>query len=339
MTWTSWILASALFLALYDLAKKASVRENAVLPVLLFATLFGTAAYVLGLAVSGRLACVAAVDGRILALAASKALIVAVSWIFTFCALRTLPISIATPIRASAPALVFLVALPLYGERPTLLQGLGMLSVFTGYFAFSWAGKHEGIDFFRNRAVWCAFAGALCSAVSALWDKYVFQVAAAPVEAMQFWFQIGLVAVYGGLLAATWAWRRASGEGREEGRADGFAKGSRRSAGATNSTVSGICRTGDAGGAASPPGGAAPRLFQWRWTIPFVGVFLVCADWLYFTGIAGEGVPISTASLLRRVSVVVTFVLGAKFFHETNLLRKGLALAAILVGVALIVNR
>ena len=57
-----------------------------------------------------------------------------------------------------------------------------MAAVFAGYFAFSWAGKHEGIDFFRNHAVWCAIAGAFCSAISSLWDKYLFQVRDLPVE-------------------------------------------------------------------------------------------------------------------------------------------------------------
>ena len=38
---------------------------------------------------------------------------------------------------------------------------------------------------------------------------------------------------------------------------------------------------------------------------------------------------------LARLSFL-TFVLGAKFFHETNLKRKALALAAILVGVILL---
>ena len=45
--------------------------------------------------------------------------------------------------------------------------------------------------------------------------------------------------------------------------------------------------------------------------------------------------PISVGSLMRRFSVVITFLLGAKFFHETNLRRKGLALAAIVAGIAL----
>ena len=55
MSWTSLILASAVFLALYDLAKKASVRDNAVLPTLLISTCFGCVAYVAGVALCGRL--------------------------------------------------------------------------------------------------------------------------------------------------------------------------------------------------------------------------------------------------------------------------------------------
>ena len=300
MSWIAWILASAVLLAFYDLAKKASGRDNAVLPVLLVSTLFGCAAFLLGLWASGRFAPVAArVGARLAGLAAVKSLIVATSWVFTFRALRTLPISIATPIRASAPALVFLLAACLYGERPGALQALGMLIVFGGYFVFSWAGRREGIDFRHSRAVWCAVAGMCFSALSAIWDKFIFRHdAGAPadphlVESVQLLFQVGLVAVYGLLLAA------------------GAALGRRRA------------RTG------------APR-FAWRWTIPCVGILLACADWLYFRGIHEDGVLISVASLMRRFSVVITFVLGAKFFHETNLLRKSLALAAVLLGITLI---
>lgn len=289
MSWTAWILLSAVFLAFYDLAKKASVRDNAVLPVLLCSTCCGCAAFVAGVAVCGKLPEVlASVSGRALGLAAIKSVIVSTSWIFTFMALRTLPITIATPIRASAPALVFVAAFFLYGEVPSWIQAVGMLAVFGGYFAFSWAGKHEGIDFFRNKAVWCAIVGACFSALSSIWDKYVFQVAAAPVETVQFLFQIGLVLVYALVL------------------------GGQRLLGLHHDR------------------------FEFRPTIPLVGVLLAMADWLYFRGLAVPDAPISVGSLLRRFSVVITFVLGAKFFHETNLKRKALALAAILVGVILL---
>ena len=289
MGWTAWVLLSSFFLALYDLAKKASVRDNAVLPVLLCSTCCGCAAFVSGVAACGKLPEVlSSASGRALGLAAIKSVIVSTSWIFTFHALRTLPITIATPIRASAPALVFVAAFFLYGEVPTWVQGIGMLAVFGGYFAFSWAGRHEGIDFFRNRAVWSAIAGACFSALSSLWDKYVFQVAAAPVETVQLLFQVGLVIVYALILSGQRLLR-------------------------------------------------LPRnRFEFRPTIPLVGILLALADWLYFRGLAVPGAPISVGSLLRRFSVVITFVLGARFFHETNLKRKALALAAILTGVVLL---
>ena len=289
MSWTVWILLSSFFLALYDLAKKASVRENAVLPVLLCSTCCGCAAFVVGLGVCGKIPEVlASTSGWALGLAAIKSVIVATSWVFTFYALRTLPITIATPIRASAPALVFVAAFFLYGEIPSWVQAIGMLAVFGGYFAFSWAGKHEGIDFFRNKAVWSAIAGACFSALSSIWDKYVFQVAAAPVETVQFFFQIGLVIVYALILSGQRLLKLPHDR------------------------------------------------FEFRFTIPFVGILLAMADWLYFKGLAVPDAPISVGSLLRRFSVVITFVLGARFFHETNLKRKALALAAILVGVILL---
>ena len=289
MSWTAWILLSSFFLALYDLAKKASARNNAVLPVLLCSTCCGCAAFIAGISVCGKLPAVfASASGQVLLLAAIKSVIVATSWVFTFYALRTLPITIATPIRASAPALVFVAAFFLYGEIPSWIQAIGMLAVFGGYFVFSWAGKHEGIDFFRNKAVWSAIAGAGFSALSSIWDKYVFQVRAMPVETVQFFFQVGLVCVYALILSGQRLLKLPHDR------------------------------------------------FEFRFTIPFVGILLAAADWLYFKGLAVPEAPISVGSLLRRFSVVITFVLGARFFHETNLKRKALALAAILVGVILL---
>ena len=286
--WTCWILASAVFLAFYDLAKKASVRENAVLPVLLLATVAGGGAYVAVLGAAGGIPAALDVSARDLSLICIKSAIVSTSWVLTYCALRSLPITIATPIRASAPAIVFIAAFFLYGEQPTILQGLGITLVLAGYWAFSKAGRFEGIDFIRSRAVWLAVGGMFMSAVSSLWDKFILQKCAIPVDTVQFWFQIGLVSIYALLLAGQKALRIDS------------------------------------------------RKFEWRWTIPATGILLSAADWLYFNGLAIPGVPISVGSLMRRFSVVVTFLLGAVFFKERNLKRKGAALAAILAGVILL---
>ena len=286
--WTCWILASAVFLAFYDLAKKASVRENAVLPVLLLATVAGGGAYVAVLGAAGGIPAALDVSARNLSLICIKSAIVSTSWVLTYCALRSLPITIATPIRASAPAIVFIAAFFLYGEQPTVVQGLGIILVFTGYWAFSKAGKFEGIDFLRSRAVWLAIGGMCMSAVSSIWDKFILQKCAIPVETVQFWFQIGLVAIYALLLT-----------GQRTLRID-------------------------------------RRRFEWRWTIPATGILLAAADWLYFHGLAIPDVPISVGSLMRRFSVVITFLLGAVLFKERNLKCKGIALAAILIGVILL---
>ncbi|MBR1920973.1 MAG: EamA family transporter [Kiritimatiellae bacterium] len=78
----------------------------------------------------------------------------------------------------------------------------------------------------------------------------------------------------------------------------------------------------------------ARAAFDWRWTIPLVGILLAVSDACYFNAIATPGARISVLSMIRRSSVVVTFFLGGAVFHETNLRRKALALAAILAGVA-----
>ena len=287
----SLILLSSVFLAFYDICKKASVKDNAVLPVLLCSTLAGFLAFAIFASTTGeRVLLPAGFASEQILLCFIKSAIVASSWVFTFLALRTLPITIATPIRASAPAAVFVASFFLYGEVPTFVQFFGVIFVLAGYWTFSWAGKAEGIDFFRNRAVWCAIAGAALSAVSSLWDKYLFQVRALPVVPAQFYFQFFLVLIYGVLLLFS--------------HSSSFIHHSS---------------------------------FKWRWTIPCVGILLAAADYFYFLGIQPEGTPISVCSLLRRFSVVITFILGAKFFHEQNLVRKGLALTSILIGCALLV--
>jgi transporter family protein len=76
--------------------------------------------------------------------------------------------------------------------------------------------------------------------------------------------------------------------------------------------------------------------FQWRWTIPAIGITLVIADFLYFYALSYEGSMISMISALRRGSVIITFMLGALLFKEQNLKRKGIYLLGILLGILLI---
>jgi len=286
--WVSYILISALLLAFYDIAKKHSVRDNAVMPVLFAATLCGSLGFSLALAMTGGLGAALAISPTGFGLVAVKSLIVSASWVFVYYALRALPISIASPIRASAPLWTLFGAILLFGEIPTRMQTVGMAAIFTGYWMFSAAGRSEGIHFGRHAGVFYAFAGTLLGAGSALYDKYLLRTWGLERNTLQLWFAIDLVAVLGFCLYTQ--------------------------------RLAGLQRT----------------RFQWRWTIPVVGLLLMAADWFYFGALSEEGVAISILSLIRRSNVILSFGVGALLFRERNLRKKTFALAAILIGVAIL---
>lgn len=204
MTPTVSILLSALLLAFYDLAKKQSVRDNAVISVLVLATLSGFLFYACALALTGRLGAVTAVTLSQSLLILLKAILVGCSWTFVFYAMRALPISIVAPLRASAPFWTLLGALALFRESPTLMQGAGMACVVFGYLGFSLAGRTEGIDFLLHPGIRLVLSGTLLGAASSLYDKYLLQHAGLDREVMQFWFALDLTA----LLGLYWTVRR-----------------------------------------------------------------------------------------------------------------------------------
>lgn len=73
--------------------------------------------------------------------------------------------------------------------------------------------------------------------------------------------------------------------------------------------------------------------FRWSWAIPLISVFLCVADFAYFTSLAQEGALISVVSMVRRGSVVVSFLCGALLFREKNLRSKALDLLLVLLGM------
>ena len=73
--------------------------------------------------------------------------------------------------------------------------------------------------------------------------------------------------------------------------------------------------------------------FRWSWAIPLISVFLTLADFAYLYALRDPDAMISIVSMIRRGSVVVSFLCGAVLFHERNLRSKAVDLAFILVGM------
>ncbi len=195
--WLIPILGSALGLGFYDLCKKHAVHDNSVMPVLFWATFSGTLVFLAAMAVTGQWRAAASCTVPQWNLVLLKSLLVSSSWICVYYAMRELPISIASPIRATAPLWTFLGGVFIFSEIPTWMQAGGMVAIFGGYYLFSVLGKLEGISFRRHRGIHLILLGTLLGAASALYDKYLLGVLHIPRNTVQFWFSVDLVFVLG----------------------------------------------------------------------------------------------------------------------------------------------
>ena len=73
--------------------------------------------------------------------------------------------------------------------------------------------------------------------------------------------------------------------------------------------------------------------FRWKWSIIFISIFLSVADFVYLYALSMPGAMISIVSMVRRGSVIVSFLFAALVFKEKNLRSKVLDLALVLLGM------
>ena len=136
-------VASAVLLGVYDAAKKAAVRDNAVPPVLMAAVTIAATIWAAVLAVqragvvSGwtSLLTVAPMTWSMHGLVIVKSVLVGVSWTLAYSALRRLPLSIAGPLRAVGPVWTVALATLVLSERPSSTQWVGIAGVLAGVVA------------------------------------------------------------------------------------------------------------------------------------------------------------------------------------------------------------
>lgn len=73
--------------------------------------------------------------------------------------------------------------------------------------------------------------------------------------------------------------------------------------------------------------------FRWDYSVIFVSLFLSAADFAYFYSLSLPGAMISIVSMIRRGSVIVSFLFGAMMFREKNLKSKFVDLMLVLLGM------
>jgi len=218
VSWLYLSILSALLLGVYDLFKKLAVHNNAVMPVLFLSICAGAsvwAPFMVWSAVSpGTLPAEflriepLSISGHTMIFA--KAILVVSSWICGFHGLKRLPLSIAGPIRATAPLWTILFAVAVFHESPSARQWTGVAIIVVSFLAFSLAGRKEGIRFHSDPGVWWMIGAMLLGAASALYDKFLLQTHSLPPNTVQAWFSVDMAIVL--LPAMLWRLRRSPGQ-------------------------------------------------------------------------------------------------------------------------------
>ena len=291
--WLLLAFCSAALLGFYDVFKKKSLSNNAVLPVLALNTLFSSIIFIPFILLShfapqmlqDSIFYVPDSGGwEVHKFILLKSFIVLSSWAFGYFGMKHLPLTIVGPINATRPVMTLVSAMLIFGERLNLYQWIGVFMAVISFFMLSRSGKKEGIDFKHDRWIWFVVLAAVLGAVSGLYDKYL--MGRFNNMQVQAWYNIYQLFMMGGVLMFLWWPKRKT----------------------------------------STP-------FRWDWCIILISVFLSAADFVYFYALSMEDSMISIVSMVRRGSVVVSFLFGAMMFHEKNLKSKAIDLLLVLIGM------
>lgn len=308
--WVVYALVSASLLGLYDVFKKKSLQGNAVIPVLLINTVICTLFFMPSIV--GSLTGMISPDSSLYIpdggwrehkLVVIKAFIVLSSWICGYFAIKKLPLTIVGPVNATRPVMTLVGAMLIFGERLNLLQWAGVCMAIFSFWMLSRSGKKEGIDFKSNVWVLLLVAAAVLGACSGLYDKYLMASSGAGLDRLfvQGWYNLYQAVIMGIIMLLVWLPER------------------KRAL------------------AQAVPGTRPDYVpFVWKWTIPFISLALTAADLAYLYALTMPGAMISVVSMIRRSSVLVSFVFGAVVFHEKNLRSKALDLVFVLLSLILL---
>lgn len=290
--WLGLAFLSAFFIGCYDIAKKKSVNNNAVIPVLFLNTLFCSVLLFPLLLISrlapdvlgGSIYFLPSISWESHGLIVIKSAIVLVSWIFGYFAVKHLPLTLTGPINSTRPVIALVGAILIFGERLNLYQWIGVLLTIISFYLLSRSSKKEGISFKNNKWVIFMIISTIAGAVSGLYDKFLMQRVAA--TSVQFWFNTYQWMMMLIVLMLVWFPRRKT-----------------------------------------------TSKFEWRWSILIFSILLTAADFAYFYALTFPDAMISIVSMVRRSSVVVSFLGGALIFNEKNLKGKAIDLVLILIAM------
>ena len=185
--WLLLAFLSATLLGFYDVFKKQSLKDNAVLPVLFLNTFFSSLVFLPFILLSvyepdllgGTIFNVPVAGWEQHKYIIIKSFIVLSSWIFGYFGMKHLPITIVGPINATRPVMVLIGAMLVFGERLNLYQWIFFIVL-----------------------------AAITGAISGLYDKYLMK--SLNPMLVQSWYNVYQVFIMCPILLLLWWPKRKS---------------------------------------------------------------------------------------------------------------------------------
>jgi transporter family protein len=320
---------SAVLLGLYDVAKKKALQKNGVLAVLLVATALST----LFLSPFFKLG-----PGEDYIRLAFKAVLVTLSWISGMIGLKMLPLTTVSTIKGSRPVFVVLLSVLIYSEKLNWMQWSGIALALIALWMLGRSSRSDGTVKARRTGFIFMGVSVATGVASAVYDKHI--ISGMDPLFVQCWTNLFIT-----VLLAVCVGVQLLARERSSSRNFRYASSlplTQASAGPSHSCGHGRpqFRENDLSPANSCEDELAakektPR-FQWDWTLLVVAVLITAADMLYFFALKQPGALLSVISVVRRGSILVTFVCGAILFKEGNLKAKGLNMLVMVAGIVLL---
>ena len=295
--WVVLSLVSAVLLGFYDIFKKQTVVNNAIIPVLFYSTLISSLIFLPFVLLSQFKPYVFEGDFmqklfiepltlRQHLLVMGKTAIILASWMFSYSAMKHLPITVVGPVNQLRPAISVILLFLIFQEKLTWLQWTGVVLAIVSFYLMNRSGKLEGIHFKSNKWVYMLLGSAVLVALSGVYDKFLLSKESISPATIQAWYSIYDFMMMAIMFFALWFPKRKQ------------------------------------------------QPFEWRWGIVAMAVFVTVADVIYLTGLAQEAaVVVLIPLILYGVRLVVSFIYGIFGFREKNIRSKIIPLLMVLAAL------
>ena len=201
--WVVLSLISAFLLGFYDIFKKQTVVGNAIIPVLFYSTMISCLLFLPFVLLSrfkpyiftGNFMEKLYIEPLTLQqhlFIMGKTALILCSWMFSYSAMKHLPITVVGPVNQLRPAISVVLLFLIFQEQLTVVQWLGVILAIVSFYLMNRSGKLEGIQFKSNKWVYMLLASAVLVALSGVYDKYLLSYIDKPMSpaTIQAWYTI-----------------------------------------------------------------------------------------------------------------------------------------------------